>query len=285
MNYYSRNNNNKQNSNSKAKSAQTANFPSQAPTANFPSQAPAANFPSQAPTAKFPSQAPTANFPSQAPAANFPSQAPTANFPSQAPTANFPSQAPQKPTVPNFPSQQATTRPTTNQTVVNQKPAQNIFKPPSGQISIEKSKGPLQTVQAVPATGSADSVKPCTDCSPEDAGFVISSVITGLAAGVPEIIEHIADVITVPAAVSGGTTDAVTLPAPAPAPASSVAPSSSFAPSNDYKACLANFPLAMCYVPMQKWETPYKEDVGFQTGTIFPSLTFKFDAEKGCAVK
>jgi hypothetical protein len=140
------------------------------------------------------------------------------------------------------------------------------------------------------------------DCSPEDVGSVISSVISGLAGNAGEIVERIAEVITVPAAVSGGTTDAVTLPAAVwqiptngtsnittlPADVSELPTAGATtlpAPKPDYKSCLVNFPLAMCYVPMQKWETPYKENIGFSAGTIFPSLNFKFDAEKGCAVK
>lgn len=34
--------------------------------------------------------------------------------------------------------------------------------------------------------------------------------------------------------------------------------------------------LAMAYVPMQEWERPYELDVGFQRGTIFPSLDKPF---------
>lgn len=34
--------------------------------------------------------------------------------------------------------------------------------------------------------------------------------------------------------------------------------------------------LAMAYVPMQEWETPYELEVGFQQGTIFPSLNKPF---------
>jgi len=38
----------------------------------------------------------------------------------------------------------------------------------------------------------------------------------------------------------------------------------------------AQTPLAMSYVPMQDWETPFEEPVGFAKGTIFPSLYFPF---------
>ncbi|MDR0943451.1 MAG: spore coat associated protein CotJA [Ruminococcus sp.] len=282
MNYYSRNN--RQNGN---KQTNTANFPSQgtqqAP-ANFPSQgtqqAPA-NFPSQG------TQQAPANFPSQGtqqPPANFPSQgtqqAP-ANFPSQgtqqAP-ANFPSQGTGQP-----PQRPAVTRPTTGQATVNGRPAQNTFKPPAGQIQIEKSKGNLQTVTTTPATGSVADAGTCTDCSP-DAGSILTNVLTEVIGGVPGIAEQIAEVITVPAAVSGGKTDAVTLPASV-AQLPTVGTTTLPAPAPDYKNCLSNFPVGMCYVPMQKWETPYKENIGFEAGTIFPSLDLKFNAEKGCAVK
>jgi hypothetical protein len=43
-------------------------------------------------------------------------------------------------------------------------------------------------------------------------------------------------------------------------------------------------PVGMCYVPIQEWEEPYEENLGFEAGTIFPSLVLPFDAEKGCAV-
>jgi hypothetical protein len=267
MNYYSRNN--RQTGN---KQTNAANFPSQGT-----GQAPA-NFPSQG------TQQAPANFPSQG------TQQAPANFPSQgtqqAP-ANFPSQG----TVPspaNFPSQgtqqaPAVTRPSTGQAIVNQRPAQNTFKPPSGQIQIEKSKGNLQTVTTTPATGAVADAEACTDCSP-DAGSILTNVLTEVIGGVPGIAEQIAEVITVPAAVSGGKTDAVTLPASAPE-LPTVGITTLPAPAPDYKNCLNNFPVGICYVPMQKWETPYKENIGFAAGTIFPSLDLKFNAEKGCAVK
>jgi hypothetical protein len=294
MNYYSRNNNNKQNSNSAAQKQKQA-----APaTASSPA---AANFPSQQATANFPSQQATANFPSQQATANFPSQQATANFPSQQATANFPSQqatpaTPKPPIAP--PPPVPTTRPTTGQRPVGQRP----FTPPAGQIQIEHSKGSLQTVETTPSSvnGAITSTDSCTECSPENVGSAISSVLSGL--NPADIVERIAEVITVPAAVSGGTTDAVTLPAAVwqipsngnsnittlPANVADLPTTGAVtlpAPKPDYKACLGNFPLAMCYVPMQKWETPYSENIGFEAGTIFPSLNLKFDAEKGCAVK
>ena len=40
------------------------------------------------------------------------------------------------------------------------------------------------------------------------------------------------------------------------------------------------FPLAMAYVPWQKWEMPYEPEVGFRRGTIFPSLDLPFIGEE-----
>ena len=39
---------------------------------------------------------------------------------------------------------------------------------------------------------------------------------------------------------------------------------------------LNGLPLAMSYVPIQNWETPYEVCAAFSTGTIFPSLDFPF---------
>ena len=36
------------------------------------------------------------------------------------------------------------------------------------------------------------------------------------------------------------------------------------------------WPLAMAYVPMQPWETPFDFDKGLQEGTIFPGLRLPF---------
>jgi hypothetical protein len=170
-----------------------------------------------------------------------------------------------------------------------------------GQIQIERSKGALQTVQTTPTEGEAVA---CDDCSPEGSildvikGIGTTAATAAAAAGLGGIIN---DIITVPKEVSGGTTDAVTLPAavwqiPTGTTGITTLPANVAdlpttgvttlpAPAPDYKACINNAPLGMCYVPMQKWETPFKEDVGFEAGTIFPSLALKFDAEKGCAVK
>lgn len=43
---------------------------------------------------------------------------------------------------------------------------------------------------------------------------------------------------------------------------------------------LPNTPLAMAYVPMQKWETPYEPEVGFDRGTIFPGLDKPYIGEE-----
>jgi hypothetical protein len=44
-------------------------------------------------------------------------------------------------------------------------------------------------------------------------------------------------------------------------------------------------PVGMCYVPFQQWETPLAENIGFEAGTIFPSLVLPFSTSKGCAVQ
>ena len=43
---------------------------------------------------------------------------------------------------------------------------------------------------------------------------------------------------------------------------------------------LDSLPLAMAYVPFQKWETPYEGSLGLQRGTIFPSLDLPFIGEE-----
>lgn len=40
--------------------------------------------------------------------------------------------------------------------------------------------------------------------------------------------------------------------------------------------CIDNMPLAMAYVPMQKWKTVYNNDVALNRGTIFPELDLPF---------
>ncbi len=49
-------------------------------------------------------------------------------------------------------------------------------------------------------------------------------------------------------------------------------------PSNDIK--LSELPLAMAYVPMQVWETPYDADVGMHRGTLFRQLDKPFIGEE-----
>ena len=39
---------------------------------------------------------------------------------------------------------------------------------------------------------------------------------------------------------------------------------------------LDSLPLAMAYVPIQEWETPYDVKTGFERGTMFPSLDKPF---------
>ena len=40
--------------------------------------------------------------------------------------------------------------------------------------------------------------------------------------------------------------------------------------------CIESFPLAMSYVPMQKWRDLYSADVGLERGTIFSELDKPF---------
>lgn len=39
---------------------------------------------------------------------------------------------------------------------------------------------------------------------------------------------------------------------------------------------MEHFPVGMGYVPMQNWETVFPMEIGFQKGTIFPSLDYPF---------
>ena len=39
---------------------------------------------------------------------------------------------------------------------------------------------------------------------------------------------------------------------------------------------LGGLPLAMCYVPMQRWNTTYSLQKGLERGTIFPELDLPF---------
>ncbi len=44
--------------------------------------------------------------------------------------------------------------------------------------------------------------------------------------------------------------------------------------------CLEELPLAMAYVPMQKWGELYAPAVGLERGTIFPDLDLPFIGEE-----
>jgi hypothetical protein len=83
---------------------------------------------------------------------------------------------------------------------------------------------------------------------------------------------------TLPAAVPQTPT---TLPAAAPQKPTTLPANVSQIPSN----FPPKTPIGMCYVPFQQWETPLAENIGFEAGTIFPSLVLPFSTEKGCAVQ
>ena len=40
--------------------------------------------------------------------------------------------------------------------------------------------------------------------------------------------------------------------------------------------CLDDFPLAMAYVPFQKWQSTYSPEKALQRGTLFPQLDLPF---------
>lgn len=44
---------------------------------------------------------------------------------------------------------------------------------------------------------------------------------------------------------------------------------------------LSSLPLAMAYVPIQKWEDTYSLETALQRGTIFPSLDLPFMGRGG----
>ena len=51
---------------------------------------------------------------------------------------------------------------------------------------------------------------------------------------------------------------------------------------HETSACdFASWPIAMAYVPMQRWERPYDPKKGLQAGTIFRSLELPFSGG-GC---
>ncbi len=41
-----------------------------------------------------------------------------------------------------------------------------------------------------------------------------------------------------------------------------------------------NTPIGMAYIPFQKWERPYDENIALSRGTIFPSLDKPFIGEE-----
>ena len=47
----------------------------------------------------------------------------------------------------------------------------------------------------------------------------------------------------------------------------------------------AEKPLAMAYVPMQKWKIPYDEETALKRGTMFPELDLPFTAGFNGGVK
>lgn len=50
-----------------------------------------------------------------------------------------------------------------------------------------------------------------------------------------------------------------------------------YAPSaNNGIGSMSGFPIAMSYVPWQKWERTYEPAVALKRGTIFPSLDLPF---------
>lgn len=42
-----------------------------------------------------------------------------------------------------------------------------------------------------------------------------------------------------------------------------------------------NTPLAMCYVPFQKYDETYPENIALEKGTVFPELYFPFLGDGG----
>ncbi|MDF2474506.1 MAG: spore coat associated protein CotJA [Anaerocolumna sp.] len=46
--------------------------------------------------------------------------------------------------------------------------------------------------------------------------------------------------------------------------------------------CLDKLPLAMAYVPFQKWKNVYDAATGLAHGTIFPELNLPFYGDKNC---
>ncbi len=46
--------------------------------------------------------------------------------------------------------------------------------------------------------------------------------------------------------------------------------------SDSIAECVNNLPLAMAYVPMQRWEETYEPGEALMNGTVFPSLNLPF---------
>lgn len=72
---------------------------------------------------------------------------------------------------------------------------------------------------------------------------------------------------------------------PPMSPMSPICPMSPMAPTSSKPAMASmcaisafpeNTPIAMAYVPLQKWEQPFAENVALEKGTIFPSLDLPF---------
>ena len=50
---------------------------------------------------------------------------------------------------------------------------------------------------------------------------------------------------------------------------------------NINRSCIDTLPLAMAYVPMQKWKNVYANDVALNRGTLFPELDLPFTGRGG----
>ena len=53
-------------------------------------------------------------------------------------------------------------------------------------------------------------------------------------------------------------------------------------PGSNMNRGMEHFPVGMGYVPMQNWETVFPMEIGFQQGTIFPSLDSPFVMGRCC---
>lgn len=53
-------------------------------------------------------------------------------------------------------------------------------------------------------------------------------------------------------------------------------------PNRINASCVDSLPLAMAYVPMQKWQDIYDNDVALSRGTIFAQLDLPFLRGQGC---